>query len=416
MKEEWIKRYEDAVESIDFNSTVLTGFNTNIDCTIKFGEMDMDLEGIEAEKKDALKSEEDLKKMLKYCKENSSNHEVSINNFNPDLEGKEQLGGQGAIMANFLSGLGNRSIFYTPFLSERIADLLNKEVVYPVIDDTLQLKNAEEGVNSDRTKKNYIIEFEEESCRLILSDSIRGFGPYFRKSVEEKLEAMDGSVDRVLLSGFHDAEGNVESKIRKSRQQLEKIDVPKHVEFVSSGDERDRMMLEEVVPEFTSIGMDEQEMRNIAEILDVEIHEETSLGDAYHVATKLMEKTGISRVQIHTLKFHTAVARDSYPVEPEKMRQAVLFGGLSAVSMAEKGEIPEKEEIGFNEEGMHINRVDDLEHFEDFFNLDNFSETGIAHLEDYKIVAAPTIIHEDPKRLVGLGDLISSGTFTAEIS
>ncbi|EHK00758.1 hypothetical protein HRED_11237, partial [Candidatus Haloredivivus sp. G17] len=47
---------------------------------------------------------------------------------------------------------------------------------------------------------------------------------------------------------------------------------------------------------------------------------------------------------------------------------------------------------------------------------DEFVETGKALIEDYKVCAIPTLIHEDPKRLVGMGDLISSGAFAYELS
>lgn len=416
MKVEWIRRYEKSVHNVNFkNTTILTGFNANIDRTARFEDLDINLKNVEPENLDKIGSIEDFKKNLKYCKENSSNQEVFMDNFNPEINGKDQLGGQGGIMANFLSKIGGRSVLYTPFLSEEISELIEPDVVYPTIDGTLRLENIEKGVNSDRTKKNYIIEFEEESCRLILSDSIRGFGPYFRKSLEEKLSKADAEINRILLSGFQDAEGNIESKLKKSRKQLEKIDIPKHLEFVSKDSETDKLMVETVLPAFTSVGLDEQELRNVAEIVGVEVNENLSLGDVFKVAKHLIEEKEISRVHVHTIKFQTAIAKKEYPIEKDKMLKGVLFGCISAASMANIGEIPDKDDIMFNDDVMHINKVDDLEEFENYFDLENFAEKGIAELEDCKVVAAPTVIHQDPKRLVGMGDLISSGAFAAEI-
>ncbi|PSH00810.1 MAG: hypothetical protein BRC30_01575, partial [Nanohaloarchaea archaeon SW_7_46_7] len=62
-----------------------------------------------------------------------------------------------------------------------------------------------------------------------------------------------------------------------------------------------------------------------------------------------------------------------------------------------------------------IERLDELEHFEDFFDLNGFVETGIACVDDLKVVAIPTIIHENPDRLVGMGDIISAGAFVGEL-
>jgi len=413
MKKEWLRKYRNSLKT-EHNSTVLTGFNAHIDSSLKFDSDKNDLKDVEAHLGNKVNSEEELKQALKYCKETKSNQEIDID-FNPDLSGHEQLGGQAGIIANFQSRLGNKSIIYTPFLSEKVSEHIDDEVLYPVIEDSLKLKRVKEGINSDRTKKNYIIELDEESCRLILSDSLRGFGPYFRKSVEEKLEEAESSIDRLILSGFHDAEGNVESKLIKAEKQLKNIEVDKHLEFVSKGQEMNQMMLEHIVPCFTSIGMDEQELRSISKTLGVELGNAT-LGHVYNAAKKLIEETGVERAHVHTYDFQCVIAKESYHIEAKDIRRSMLFGGLAGVSMAEQGEIPSKDQIKINSEKMHINRLDELEDFQNYFNLENFVETGIAELEGYKIVAAPIIIHEEPKRLVGMGDVISSGSFMAEIN
>ncbi|PSH02246.1 MAG: hypothetical protein BRC26_01540, partial [Nanohaloarchaea archaeon QH_8_44_6] len=63
----------------------------------------------------------------------------------------------------------------------------------------------------------------------------------------------------------------------------------------------------------------------------------------------------------------------------------------------------------------HIKRLDMLEDFGDFFEIDDFARKGIGKVKNYRVAAIPTIIHEDPKRVVGLGDIISSGTFVGEV-
>jgi ADP-dependent phosphofructokinase/glucokinase len=145
------------------------------------------------------------------------------------------------------------------------------------------------------------------------------------------------------------------------------------------------------------------------------IDEEPSLGDVYTVSKKIIQKYDVSRVHVHTKNFQSVVAESSYPVRDKRIREGMLFSGLAAVSMADKGRIPAPEDIELETDRMHITRLDDLEHFEDFFDLDNFVETGMTRLEGYKVIAVPTVIHEEPERLVGMGDLISSGAFTAEV-
>lgn len=415
MKDEWLKKYENAKNQGSLDSRVLLGFNANIDVSQKFEELDFDLEKVEGEALREVNSEEDLLKVLKHCRDERTNLEVDASDFKADIEGSDQIGGQAGIMSNFLSGIGNRAIIYTPFLSEELAEKIHDEVLYPTVEDGMVLKSVSDAINSDRTKKNYIVEFEEESCRLILSDKIKGFGPYFRKSVEEKFPILQEKIDRAIFSGFHDIEGNFEAKLRKAEKQLRKLHIPKHLEFVSTNPERDEKILENILPYFSSVGMDESELRKISDIMGYKLDENISLGDVYTASKKIIENYEVSRVHVHTKHFQAAVTDRSYPVRDKKIREGMLFSGLAAVSMADKGIIPEPEDIKLENDRMHVTKLDDLEHFEDFFNLDDFTETGIARIEEYKVVAVPTIIHEEPERLVGMGDIISSGAFTAEI-
>lgn len=414
MKQKWLEKYRSVEEKEDFGSKVLLGFNANIDVSQNFDKLDINLEGVEAEELRELGSKKDLKKVLKFCRENLANLEIDAPNFNLGIQEDGQIGGQAGIMSNFLSNIGHRAVIYTPFLSEELAEKIDPEVLYPCVEDGMVLQSVSKAINSDRTKKNYIIEFGEESCRLILSDHLRGFGPYFRKGVEEKFPELQGEIDRAIFSGFHDVAGNIDSKFRKAEKQLRKLHIPKHLEFVSSTPEKDKKILEKILPYFTSVGMDENEVRKISDIMGYEIGKEPSLGEVYTASKKIIQKYDVRRVHVHTMNFHSVVAERSYPVRDKRIRNSMLFSELAAVSMAEKGSIPGKEDIELKEGEMHVTKLDDLEHFADFFDLDDFSETGITRIEDYKVVAIPTLIHEEPKRLVGMGDLISSGAFTTE--
>lgn len=414
MKEAWLNKYKESVEDLNFNSRVLVGFNANIDVTLNFEDLDINLDDVKKEKIDYIRSESDLKKVLRYCRDEETNLEFEVKDFEPKLDGEESIGGQAGIMSNFLSRMGHRSVMYTPFLSEEVVEKMDNDILYPVVDDGLVLKSVSDSVNSDRTKKNHIIEFKEESCRLILSDKLRGFGPYFRKGIEEKFSLIQEEVDKAIFSGFHDIDGNFDARLKKSEKQLRKLHIPKHLEFVSSTREKDKAIIEDILPQFTSVGMDESELKTISEIIGYKIDERPSLGEVYSISKKIIEEYSISRVHVHTRNFQTVVADKKYPVRDKNIRESLLFSGLAAVSQAERGKIPEIGEIEFNDEDMHLTRLDDLEHFQDFFELEDFVETGIARLEGCKVIAVPTIIHEEPERLVGMGDIISSGAFAAE--
>ncbi len=420
MKDKWRMRYRESLKLLEGDQvSALTGFNANIDVHHNLEDLDLDFSDVEAEIVNPVENMHDFKSSLKYCVDNGVNKEVNRKNFDQDLSfnGSESLGGQGGIIANYLSGIGAYTVFYTPLLSEELVEKLNDEVVYPVIDGKFLLKRAKECVNTDRTKYNTIVEFEgDETGRLIISGTVKGFGPYFRKGVEENLGSLDRKLDRIILSGFQNIEGNFDTKIDKACMQLQKLDTPKHLEYVSTGSAETRKILEDLLPAFESIGMDEVEAKEIAEHLEIEVKDELSLGEAYKIAEKLVKEKGVSRCHIHSYRFQLIVTDEDYPIGKKSMRRGLLFGVASSLRLAEIGEIPDRSELEkFDLENKHIHRLDELEHFENHLDLEKFAETGIEEIEDLNVVAAPTLIHEDPERLVGMGDIISSGTFIGEI-
>lgn len=417
MKDHWRLKYQKVSDLASGDQvSVLTGFNANIDVLHHLDDLDADLEGVEAELVNPLQSHEDLLSSLKFCVENGVNEEVKRKNFRERIRGgTERVGGQGAIMANFLSRTGNYTVFYTPLLSEEIADKIDGEVVYPEVEGKLVLKRVEECVNTDRTKKNTIIEFdEEETGRLIISGEVKGFGPYFRQGVENNIDKLDDELDRIILSGFQNVEGNHESKFEKAKMQLERMNTPKHLEYVRMSKEKRQKVLEDLLEAFESIGMDEEEAKEVADHLDVETSEELSLGHAYQLGRELVDEK-VSRCHIHTYRYHLVVAEEDYPVGKDRIQKAMLLGSISALTLAEKGEIPGEDDIDkFDIEGKHIHRLDELEHFGHHIDLGDFVETGMADIDGKKVVAIPNMIHENPERLVGMGDVISSGAFVAE--
>lgn len=419
MKDIWMERYQEITEKELKNPVdVLVGFNANIDVKYDVEELELDFEDAEAEKKDSVSDVEDLKAVLKHCVENGENLEIDNDGFEFDEDGKEEVGGQAGIMANYLSLAKNSVIFYTPFLSQELADLMDNRVLYPVYDEEFVLKNVRDSANTDRTKRNLIFEYDgERTGRLIVSDRMKGFGTYFRKGVEENLETMDENLERVLFSGYHDVEGNRAAKFRKAEKQLEQIETPIHMEYVDVDPEALELIVDHVLPHVNSIGLDEHEMKELEDKLELDTStEEGSLGEAFETCKELIDEYGLERAHIHTYDFHIVVVEEDYEVTDEKIRESMLFGEISAIQMADTGEIPEADDLSsFNTDDKHIRRLDELEDFQDFFGIQGFVETGIAEIEDYRVIAIPTIIHEDPKRLVGMGDIISSGAFVHEV-
>lgn len=419
MKQKWIERYREASGLGGNTVDVLVGFNANIDLITKMEELDIDLEDLDPVRHEKIHNLQEFREELKYARENQENTEVKLKRLDHEIEGEERIGGQAGIMSNYLASTGNGVIFYTPFLSEELANLMNEKILYPAIEGDLVLKNVRDSANSDRTKKNIIVEYSgDRDCRVIFSSEMKGFGPYFRKGVEEKFDQIQNNVDRFILSGFHNAEGNREAKLKKSRNQLEKLEKPVHLEFVHRETEVAELVLEHIFPEIDSLGLDGDEVKRLEEILDKEYNfdEELSLGEVFELSRDLIQEFGLERVHTHTYNFQVTVTKDDYRIEPENVRRGMLFGHLSAIKTCDKGGFPSPDDFEILDmDDKHLHRLDDLENFGDFFNLENFPEKGIAEVDGYRIVAIPPLIHEDPSRVVGMGDIISAGSFTGEI-
>lgn len=412
----WEERYRNSIDLNEATANALVGFNANIDVVHRPGTVSMDTEG-KPVLKEKLRSMDDLVSGLKYCVENSENHEVDFEGFEIDIEGEESIGGQAGIISNYLAKNGNGVIFYTPLLSEELAGMLEEKILYPVIDGEFVLKNVRDAANTDRTKKNHIFEFESEKTgRMIVSDHLKGFGPYFRKGVEDNLAAIDSNIECAVVSGFHDAEGNTEAKLRKSASQLERIESPTHLEYVHKNSELNRMILRYIVPRVDSIGLDETEIKKVSKLAGLDDPgEHVNLGEAFKFGKGMINKFGLSRVHVHTYRYHVTIVEEDYPHDTENIRESMLYGELSAIQMADTGEIPGEEEIkSFEMKNKHIHDLEELEHFGDFFDVKGFEIDGVAEIDGYRVIAVPTIIHESPEKTVGMGDIISSGSFVSE--
>lgn len=414
LKEKWIEKYRESIELVEDTPSVFTGFNTNIDIvhTEKFDSIDQS-----AELMQEVKTLDEMKSVLRYCRENGENHEVDYTDL--EIEGGEKhIGGQGGIISNFLAETGAEVILYTPHLSEELAEMMNEKILYPVKNkETFYLKNIQDAVNSDKTKKNHIFEFEaDHSGRLILSGRIRGYGPYLTNELEDELPLIQSNVECCIFSGFHNVTGNKTAKLKRSGKQLASIDAPIHLEYVHKDVETSKLIIENIVSEVDSLGLDETELKELSEILDIEHNENPNFGEAFKTLKQLLKQLGLERVHLHTYRYHITVLEKNYPVETSRVRDSMLYGELSAIQLADIDRIPDTEDIrDFNMENKSIQDLKELKDFADFHNLNEFTEEGFAEIGDFKVVGIPVINHHQPERTVGMGDIISSGAFSREI-
>jgi ADP-dependent phosphofructokinase/glucokinase len=163
--------------------------------------------------------------------------------------------------------------------------------------------------------------------------------------------------------------------------------------------------------------LDSRELGKLSDMpgIKTDVPEDPGLGESFTAAKELIEHLDLDRVHVHTMTHHIVVASESHPVSTEKMHDGLLYGVLSGAEICQDGSFPSRPEIkDFSMNGRELNGIQELQDFGDFLELDNFAETGTAKIKGLKVAAVPSVIVEEPEKLVGLGDVISCGSFIGE--
>ena len=434
---------------------VFVAFNANIDTLHKLSEKRLEkiiaenggnkIHSMAKKPPENITSKEDFLANLIYTIKTSSAREIACQNkkvaewadenFPPK---EERTGGQAGIMANYLAGLEIDVIAYTPLLSGKQASFFNSEVKYPSVKNRkLAIVAIKKASNSERTKINRIFEFKKgfklgstTSCRanrFILASRPKGTEPYFSKELEAYIPKMFQGVNRVILSGYQSEKACNLAHFRKARMQIRKIKKsnPKlliHLEeaFVSDkGLEKD--IVEYIAKNVDSIGMNEVEVRQIASCVlqkrTLEKYPKNTLEGLYALGVQIAKKLGLLRAHIHYLGFYIAIVNKKYPIQPENVRDALLYASLAAEARAKKGALPSRKDI-FTQKLNDISEkgIQEIRALQKALHLcEGFLTTGICEMDGHYLIAVPTIISKHPKTTVGMGDVISSSAFAGEV-
>ncbi|MDY6774705.1 MAG: ADP-dependent glucokinase/phosphofructokinase [Halobacteria archaeon] len=425
LEDGWKTKYRKSTRLVDEKTDAVVGFNVNIDVIHYIEETDLDVSDADPRLVSRVEDYEDLRSSVRYCVDEGENHEVSLG-FELDIEGDEHIGGQGGIMSKYLSQTRNGVVFYSPVLSPEIASILDDGIVFPVEEDgELRLRPVGDCSNTQTTKRNHIFEFKtDRSGRLILSGYAEGFDPYFPEPVEGHIDELG---DCALLSAFHDVSERPKQKIEKAASQLRQIEIPVHTEYVHKDDETASLVIEKILPEVDSLGVDTTEMREILMSHGIEVYGDMSLEDSVEYAREVSDSLGIERLHLHTYQHQVIVADEEYPVPLERIRDSALYGCVSSLGVAEEGRIPDSEYIdGFspdaaddsdneNDKEILSDSLDEMRRLGESMHVEGFEEDGTARVGDKKVAVVPTLIHPNPVRTVGMGDITSAGAFTSEI-
>jgi ADP-dependent phosphofructokinase/glucokinase len=180
-----------------------------------------------------------------------------------------------------------------------------------------------------------------------------------------------------------------------------------HVECVSgAGPGVISMMVRHILPAADSIGLNERELGIFTRIVRKEDPASPSLlpsspGTIVRDAITLADATGVSRVHLHTFGYYILVL-NSEREQPEVSRNALLLAAKVTADTAGLG----KQVI--SEEGLKA-----YEEMRTLFGPDE--APGIFKENNRIVILVPTYISKNVQKTTGLGDILSSTAFVADM-
>nr|5O5X_A Chain A, ADP-dependent glucokinase,ADP-dependent glucokinase,ADP-dependent glucokinase [Thermococcus litoralis DSM 5473]5O5X_B Chain B, ADP-dependent glucokinase,ADP-dependent glucokinase,ADP-dependent glucokinase [Thermococcus litoralis DSM 5473]5O5Y_A Chain A, ADP-dependent glucokinase,ADP-dependent glucokinase,ADP-dependent glucokinase [Thermococcus litoralis DSM 5473]5O5Y_B Chain B, ADP-dependent glucokinase,ADP-dependent glucokinase,ADP-dependent glucokinase [Thermococcus litoralis DSM 5 len=415
----YVNAFENALNAIPNVKGVLLAYNTNIDA-IKY------LDADDLEKRVTEKGKEKVFEIIENPPEKISSIEELLGGILRSIklgkamewfvESEEvrrylrewgwdelRIGGQAGIMANLLGGVYRiPTIVHVPQNPKLQAELFVDGPIYvPVFEgNKLKLVHPKDAIAEEEELIHYIYEFPRgfqvfdvqapRENRFIANADDYNARVYMRREFREGFEEITRNVELAIISGlqvlkeyypdgttYKDVLDRVESHLNI----LNRYNVKSHFEFAYTANRRVREALVELLPKFTSVGLNEVELASIMEIIgDEELAKEVLEGHIFSVIDAmnvLMDETGIERIHFHTYGYYLALTQGGgrqLAFVPTKIvaspkstvgigdtisssafvsefgggggvRDALLFASLAAAAKAMKGNLERIEQI-----------------------------------------------------------------------
>ncbi|MBD3192383.1 MAG: hypothetical protein GF308_17220 [Candidatus Heimdallarchaeota archaeon] len=376
-----------------------------------------------------------------------------------------RMGGQAGIMANVLALLDIPLVItHCASLPKEQAELfISKEnIVVPVVDsngELFYLHPRNTSNPSDPVYMHFISEFRKDDQFVILDQEpwacprsnrfIATYDPInnnleISQAFMEGIEQIAKKTDAFLISGFHLlppeklALAEIKQKIQTVARLIDRAreanpGLKTHYELCGT---KQTIILKELF-DFSkeyqfwdSLGANERELVDALEILgetqlvkalSSNMTQEKVLEGAFIIT----EQLALQRFHLHEFGCYLVLHRKKPSINPERIRAALCFSSLIAAERAKTGTINQHSSI----EPFLNNFTGKEEHFPKTFkelasaiekkglcSRDQFLASGILEHNNYFIIAVPTILIDNPKFTVGLGDTISSTAFVAELA
>ncbi|MFB0563272.1 MAG: ADP-dependent glucokinase/phosphofructokinase, partial [Candidatus Lokiarchaeia archaeon] len=368
-----------------------------------------------------------------------------------------RMGGQCGIMTNVLALLGLRvipNVVELPPLQAEQFITERGEILIPRLegDKIVFKKPLEAARQTDKVFIHWIFEFDDQFSARINHETIeapvenRFIATYDDENIKLKTDPAfrEGTLEvipevgTVMLSGYHMLQSeypdgskpeeyikNTTHLIKSWRERNPEIRIHSEVGFVANNRLR-RLILDMLAPNLDSIGLNEDELADNLYTLGQQdnLLEIRALNapQVYKGARKILEKYRLSRIMIHAREFSLSLITSKYGIEPRAELYSIMFGSLSAATLAHIGNFPtiknaekalQSGELKISEKGLkeHKNLAELLEN-ELGYPKEKFLKEAFTDTEP-SIIFTPSNLTE-PKATVGMGDTITSASLAGE--
>ena len=347
-----------------------------------------------------------------------------------------QMGGQAGIIANVLAVLGVREVcVHTASLPQiQAAQFLNVDNLLAFDDDGNLQKAHEINRRHDEPLIHRIIEFSagdsfEFGGKVYTCPRDNRFiATYDTANIELKID--DNFVqyldrhgfDYLLLSGFHSLTTEhgglqrIEAVLPLLRRLKQKNpDGIIHLELASTQDKAvRRAILDKLAPLADSVGLNEREALDALEICAPQIYH--TIKDSKLTAPILLdilqilkEKLRTPRIQLHFLGTYLTLQNKNFRITPEQNKRGMMTAAVIAAAKAGLGNIERKENLLWaHGKSVGLPAIENLHALAEYLANPAFAASGMALVNDFDLIAIPTILIDKPLTLVGMGDTISS--------
>ncbi|OIO27496.1 hypothetical protein COX86_01925 [Candidatus Micrarchaeota archaeon CG_4_10_14_0_2_um_filter_60_11] len=324
--------------------------------------------------------------------------------------GVKRLGGQAGLMAENLCRLGCKSAVYPLLLSKKQAALFSRGVLYPDAScGRVRLVPVRGSRNSSETKENVVVEFGSDLSarpnRAIFSSGFKRRLCFPTPWAEQKLNELGGLLDACLFSGFHYLKRAAElpplfAQLDALKQGRQKFSF--HCEYVPFEDKRmEAAVLRGLCKRVKSLGLNEVELRELHRALFGSGFDHESVRQQAAAAERVYAELGLQRLHVHNKGYHLVVLGGKR--DPRRCVLACLLASDEATFKASGSR--KRAKISAYSLGKMREYSADA----------SFLRNGFVERRGHFVVIAPASFVEKPVYTVGLGDIVSSTAFAAEL-